>query len=68
MTSASAMTIKNIPLTTDDQPTALKKLRRLKTEIESAGAILAETYSEDQGYKPNPIAAKSGKWTIEVEK
>jgi hypothetical protein len=58
-----------IPKSSDDPDTALKKLRRLKTEMQQAGMALAETYSEDQGYRPSPVANKgAGKWTIEVEK
>ena len=45
-----------IPKATDDNETVLKKLRRLKTEMQQAGMSLAETYSEDQGYRPSPIS------------
>jgi hypothetical protein len=47
-----------IPLITDDNATALKKLKRMKTIIEGEQKGLTETYSKDQGYVPNPMVSK----------
>jgi hypothetical protein len=47
-----------IPLITDDNATALKKLKRMKTIIEGEQKGLTETYSKDQGYIPNPVVSK----------
>jgi len=47
-----------IPLTTDDPQTALKKLQRLKLEVDSNSAAMSEIYSKDQGYRENPILNK----------
>jgi len=47
-----------IPLTTDDPQTALKKLQRLKLEIDSNSAAMKEIYSTEQGYRENPILNK----------
>ena len=47
-----------IPLTTDDRETALKKLQRLKLEVDSSSAAMKEIYSADQGYRENPILNK----------
>jgi hypothetical protein len=47
-----------IPLTTDDPQTALKKLQRLKLEIDSNSAAMSEIYSKEQGYRENPILNK----------
>jgi hypothetical protein len=47
-----------IPLATDDNATAVKKLKRMR-EIAAADQLgLTETYSEDQGYKANPLVGK----------
>ena len=47
-----------IPLITDDNATALKKLKRMKTIIEGEQKGLTETYSKEQGYVPNPMVSK----------
>jgi hypothetical protein len=47
-----------IPLTTDDRDTALKKLQRLKLEIDNNTSGLKEIYSTDQGYRENPVLNK----------
>ena len=47
-----------IPLTTDDPQTALKKLQRLKLEVDSNSAAMSEIYSKEQGYRENPILNK----------
>jgi hypothetical protein len=47
-----------IPLATDDNATAVKKLKRMR-EIAAADQLgLTETYGQDQGYKPNPLVSK----------
>jgi len=63
--SGSAVTVSEsprlmpfIPLTTDDRETALKKLQRLKLEIDTSSAAMKEIYSTDQGYRENPILNK----------
>jgi hypothetical protein len=48
-----------IPTATDSNETALKKLRRLKQEVQSESAAMGDTYSKEQGYKPNPILART---------
>jgi hypothetical protein len=45
-------------LTTDDRETALKKLTRLKLEIDSSSAAMKEIYSTEQGYRENNILNK----------
>lgn len=47
-----------IPLATDDRDTALKKLQRLKLEVDSSSAAMKEIYSAEQGYRENPILNK----------
>jgi len=47
-----------IPLTTDDRETALKKLQRLKLEVDSNSVAMKEIYSTEQGYRENPILNK----------
>jgi hypothetical protein len=47
-----------IPLATDDRDTALKKLQRLKLEINNSSAAMKEIYSTEQGYRENPILNK----------
>lgn len=44
-----------IPLSTDDHETAVKKLKRFTEIYRDMSKNLDETYSKDQGYKPNPI-------------
>ena len=63
--SGSAVTVSEsprlmpfIPLTTDDRDTVLKKLQRLKLEIDSSSAAMKEIYSTEQGYRENPILNK----------
>lgn len=47
-----------IPLATDENATAVKKLKRMR-EIAAADQLgLTETYGQDQGYKPNPLVSK----------
>lgn len=48
-----------IPLATDSNATALKKLKRLKQEVESESAAMGDTYSKEQGYRPNPVLARN---------
>lgn len=56
-----------IPLATDDAQTKIKKLTRLKQEMQLMADGYAETYSKEQGYKPNPskptslVTAEHGK-------
>ena len=47
-----------IPLSTDDNATALKKLTRLKLELENETSAMRDIYSEKQGYKENPVLNK----------
>ena len=47
-----------IPLTTDDNATALKKLGRLKLEVENESKAMRDIYSKEQGYKENPVLNK----------
>jgi len=47
-----------IPLATDDRDTALKKLQRLKLEVDNSSAAMKEIYSTEQGYRENPILNK----------
>ena len=47
-----------IPLATDDAVTALKKLQRLKLEVNNETSAMRDIYSKDQGYKENPILNK----------
>jgi hypothetical protein len=56
--SESPRLVPFIPLITDDQSTALKKLKRMRTIIEGEQKGLTETYSKDQGYVPNPVVSK----------
>jgi hypothetical protein len=63
--SGSAVTISEsprlmpfIPLTTDDRDTVLKKLQRLKLEIDNYSSGMKEIYSAEQGYRENPILNK----------
>ena len=56
--SESPRLVPFIPLITDDNATALKKLKRMKTIIEGEQKGLTETYSKDQGYLPNPVVSK----------
>lgn len=44
-----------IPLATDDNQTAEKKLKRFKEIYEQENQGISDTYSKDQGYKPSPI-------------
>jgi hypothetical protein len=56
--SESPRLVPFIPLITDDNATALKKLKRMKTIIEGEQKGLTETYSKEQGYVPNPVVSK----------
>jgi hypothetical protein len=56
--SESPRLVPFIPLITDDNATALKKLKRMKAIIEGEQKGLTETYSKDQGYVPNPVVSK----------
>jgi hypothetical protein len=47
-----------IPLSTDDDKTVLKKLKRMREIAASEQLGLTETYSKDQGYKANPLVSK----------
>jgi hypothetical protein len=47
-----------IPTATDDADTAAKKLKRFIQVYEQESQALGETYSKDQGYKPNPVNAR----------
>lgn len=49
-----------IPTATDDATTAAKKLRRFIQVYEQENQALQQTYSKDQGYKPNPVRASGG--------
>jgi hypothetical protein len=53
-----------IPLITDDNATALKKLKRMQKILEGEQQGLVETYSKEQGYKENPIRGKAGEETL----
>lgn len=50
-----------IPTATDDQPTVIKKLTRLKEEAARMQGALTGTYSKEQGYKPSPVSSKGVK-------
>jgi hypothetical protein len=56
--SESPRLVPFIPLITDDNATALKKLKRMRTILEGEQKGLTETYSKDQGYVPNPVVNK----------
>lgn len=56
--SESPRLVPFIPLITDDNATALKKLKRMRTILEGEQKGLTETYSKDQGYVPNPVVSK----------
>jgi hypothetical protein len=47
-----------IPLSTDDNATVVKKLKRMREIAASEQLGLTETYSQDQGYKANPLVSK----------
>jgi hypothetical protein len=47
-----------IPLSTDDNAAALKKLGRLKLELENETRAMRDIYSKEQGYKENPVLNK----------
>jgi hypothetical protein len=47
-----------IPLTTDDTETALKKLTRLKLEIDTTNEAYKDIYSKEQGYRENPVLTR----------
>jgi len=49
-----------IPLATDDADTVVKKLQQMKTIAQGEQQGLAETYTKDQGYRPNPILNPKG--------
>lgn len=61
--SESPRLVPFIPLITDDNATALKKLKRMRTILEGEQKGLTETYSKEQGYKENPIRGKAGEET-----
>jgi hypothetical protein len=61
--SESPRLVPFIPLITDDNATALKKLKRMKKILEGEQQGLVETYSKEQGYKENPIRGKAGEET-----
>lgn len=44
-----------IPVSTDDRATAEKKLSRFIDVFQQETDALAQTYSKEQGYRPNPI-------------
>lgn len=48
-----------VPSALDSNETVLKKLRRLRMEVESEAGGLASTYSREQGYRPNPAAQRN---------
>ena len=43
-----------IPTASDDAATVVKKLRRLKLEIDNESKAMGEFYGKDQGYRPPP--------------
>jgi hypothetical protein len=47
-----------IPLATDDNETVLKKLNRLKLEVQNETSAMKDIYSKEQGFKENPILNK----------
>ena len=47
-----------IPLTTDDAEAALKKLTRLKLELDTTNEAFKDIYSKEQGYRENPVLNK----------
>lgn len=49
-----------IPLATDDNPTVLKKLRRLKKQMELENDSFAEQYNEDNGYQASNAGSSGG--------
>jgi hypothetical protein len=42
-----------IPQATDDAATVIKKLKQLKTQIETEQSGILDFYSQEQGYKPS---------------
>ena len=57
-----------VPQATDDNATVIKKLRRLKLEIDNESNALRETYSKEQGYKPSPVNSKPPEKDVKVGK
>ncbi len=57
-----------IPLATDPRDVAEKKVKRLMDEARRMQQGLTETYSKEQGYKPNPILEKAAKPVPKVDK
>jgi hypothetical protein len=49
-----------IPSAKDDNPTVIRKLTRLFEEAQRMQQGLSDTYSKDQGYKPNPVSTAGG--------
>lgn len=47
-----------VPSSVDSNESALKKLRRLRTEVAAESDGLSSTYSREQGYRPNPVGQR----------
>jgi hypothetical protein len=56
--SESPRLVPFIPQVTDDHATVVKKLRRFTEIYRDMAKNLDETYSKDQGYRPNPVSAR----------
>ncbi|WP_326538497.1 hypothetical protein [Pseudorhodoferax sp.] len=50
-----------IPQPTDDAATVEKKLQRFEEVYQQEVDALRETYSREQGYKPNPVLERAGR-------
>lgn len=50
-----------IPQPTDDAATVEKKLQRFQEVYQQEVDALRETYSRDQGYRPNPVLERAGR-------
>jgi hypothetical protein len=66
--SESPRLVPFIPQVTDDHATVVKKLRRFTEIYRDMAKNLDETYSKDQGYRPNPVSARSSEAPTETAK
>jgi hypothetical protein len=66
--SESPRLVPFIPQVTDDHATVVKKLRRFTEIYRDMAKNLDETYSKDQGYRPNPVSARSSATPAETAK
>jgi hypothetical protein len=50
-----------IPSDTDKPEVALERLQNLRREYVMTNDLIGQTYSAEQGYRPNPVQVKTGK-------